>query len=64
MVNDINPEKIGNKIDKFIEVEKELEKATNHYLRMKVEVDVSKSFNGWFLVDEFRRQGELGINKM
>lgn len=38
-----NAAKIGNKIGKFIEVEKEIEKATSCHLRMKVEVDVSQS---------------------
>lgn len=38
-----NAEKIGNKIGKFVEPEKGIEKAINCYLRMKVEIDVNQS---------------------
>lgn len=48
MFNAANAEKIGSKIGRFIESDEHIKKATNHYLRIKVEVDVSKSLLAGF----------------
>lgn len=42
MFNAMNAERIGNKIDIFVDAEKDTMKTASCYLRMKVEVNVNK----------------------
>lgn len=60
--NEVNVEQIGNNIGKYIEVEKEREKATTCYMRIKLEVDASQSsFAGFWWTNSKGKENRASI---